>query len=228
MRVVSHNIAKRLTRQQAHAAAAAVTKQKPTVAGIQEWAYGARLLKVFGMVIRAPRARRRAGRDYPSEGLVWGLARGAGGLPIGVRAEWGEIRSIKRVVLVKGTRSTRTTVAAEAIVKRTTGETVAILNTHLLVPKRSAANREAHEDGTAAIRGWVRAQKRLGRQPIVMLDANKHLYDIPELVSCWKGNDAQPTGPGGLTIDIIFRDRMARRVDRFETTSDHSGVTALY
>lgn len=228
MRAVSHNVAKDLGPRACHQALARVLEQNPTVAALQEWPGGLRPLKRSGTVIKHPWARRKARRDYPTGGIVWAVAPRAGGLPVGVRAKWGEIRSVRRVTLVRGTQDTRATVASEVIVRRPNGTEQAILNTHLLVPKRSTANRRAHGEGTDAIRGWVRGQHAASRKTIVILDANEHLYDIPELVSCWDGHEPLETGPGGLTIDVILREREADDVDVFVTASDHNGVTATY
>lgn len=228
MRAVTLNVKRTLNQRQCRSVLARALDQNPTVLALQEWPAGLGPLKNAGTVIKHPWARRRAGRDYPATGIVWAVAPRAGGLPVGVRAKWAELRSVKRITLVPGTRTTRATLAAESIWRRPNGTEQAILDAHLLVPKRSPANRQAHQQGTDAIRGWVRGHHAAGRKCIVLLDANEHLFNIPELRSCWEGHPDLPTGPGGLTIDIVLRERRADDVDVFVNLSDHNGVTATY
>ena len=59
-----------------------------------------------------------------------------------------------------------------------------------------------------------RHHQRRGRFVVVTVDGNFDGLQLPPLTSCWDGRKAVGT-LGGRTVDIVFADRPARRVETF-------------
>ena len=73
----------------------------------------------------------------------------------------------------------------------------------------------------------VERHRSKGRWVRVTVDGNFDGLQLPPLTSCWDGRKDAGT-LGGRTVDIVFADRPARRVETFATGSDHRAVVATY
>lgn len=222
MKVASANILGSLNDQQAAIRVRQMLAHEPTILGLQEWRPGrASLLRDHGHVFRYPRGARR----YPRSGYVFAYPQ-RGGQPIGVDAEWGWIVYARELTLVPAGKGLRATDATEALVQDRSGTIHACLNTHLMAHHDRPENREAWRDGVRAIRAWAVSWD--GYERWVMADVNKHLLDMPPLVSCWDGNKVQATFRG-RTIDGVWGNRRAARVRVVDFEGrDHDGVAATY
>jgi hypothetical protein len=200
----------------------------PQIVGLQEWSEARRsTLRKRGRVVRLPRLARLARRGTPTEGYVFGYPL-TGGQPVGVDAAWGEILTLRAVELASRAPGIRATLGTEALIReRETGRTFPVLSTHLMAHHDRPANRDAWQEGRTKARKWAQAWLEQGYSPFVLGDMNKHLMDLPPLVSCWDGNPRKATF-GARTIDVIFGAAAAASVKTIQTASDHKAVVAEY
>lgn len=227
MRVATANVLKTLDPDEAGASLDAVLARRPQIVGLQEWQRDRRdVLARRGALYRLPRLRKRLGRKPATSGYVFGYPLG-GAPPVGVDAAWGELLAVRSITLSRARKGVRASKACEAIIRvHETGAIVPVLDLHLLAHHDRPAYLAAWREGRAAAIEW--AESWAGFERWVLGDTNKHLMDLPPLVSCWKGNDVEPTGPGGGTIDQIYGVRRASKVRRIKTLSDHYSLVADY
>lgn len=84
-----------------------------------------------------------------------------------------------------------------------------------------------HKRERRRLRRRVEHHRSRGRWVLVFVDGNFDGLQLPPLTSCWDGRPATGT-LGGRTVDIVFADQRARRVETFATGSDHRAVEAIY
>lgn len=204
----------------------------PDLLGLLEWTGDSRrdrdqrhrALRRRGAIVRKPWAHRFRRR----RGVVW-VRKGRGPI-LGVHSRFGIPRTAQMLTLVEGDEDhdVRDTKGLEVIIDRPLCQ-AAVLVTHLMAHHDRPANRRAWEQGKAACREWAREQQAAGREAWVLVDANKHLMELPPLVSCWDGRREIPTFRGRRTIDIIYGPRRARSVRTVPFgVRDHDGVVAEY
>ena len=226
-RVVTANVPIReLTEDERKRALNAILSRRPTYVGLQEWGED-RLLK-------AARA------------LGYGYARGKGGAPVlfdldrtgllHVGAHRLARREFVGHLLARKSRLPKS-VLTEAIYEDDVLGEVAHLDGHFTaevqkdgVYRTDLAHRlrvRRHKRERRRTRRRERHHQRRGRFVVVTVDGNFDGLQLPPLTSCWDGRKATGT-LGRRTVDIVFADRPARRVETFATGSDHRAVEATY
>lgn len=225
MRLVTANILKTLPDKQATEALAIVLGKRPQIVALQEWGSGrGKILRGAGSFTRLPRVRRRM--LSPVDGYAF-AAPVTGGPPIGVDATWGEILLVRSIGLAEKRLADRATKGVEAVIREhATGQIHAVLNIHLLAHHDRPEQLRAWNEGVGSVQAW--AKSWTGYPRWVLGDVNRHLLDLPPLVSCWHRHPAEKTGPHGGTIDGVWGNEAADDVRAFRTGSDHAGVVADY
>jgi hypothetical protein len=222
MRLATANILHKLPAHKASNALAIVLGQRPQIVALQEWG-GSRssILRNAGAFTRLPRLRMRR----VTEGYSF-AAPASGGPPVGVDASWGEIVSVRSLLLAPKRAADRATRGVEAIIQEhATGRVHAVLNIHLLAHHDDPAHLRGWNEGREACEKWARSWTGYDRW--VLGDTNRHLMDLPPLHSCWERHPAEPTF-GKRTIDTIYGNERADAVRAFRTGSDHRAVVADY
>ena len=226
MRLVSANVLKTLDDDEAARALGIVLAQKPQMGALQEWGRGRdHILREVGTLTRLPRTRRLQ-RPVPREGWSF-VAPITGGPPLFIDATWGEWISVRSLLLAEKRLADRATRGVEGIAREhATGRVHAVLNLHLLAHHDDPAHKRGWAEGKRSAEEWAESWEGYPRW--VLGDGNKHLMDLPPLVSCWHQHDADPTGPHGGTIDAVWGNRKADDVRAFRIGSDHRAVVVDY
>jgi hypothetical protein len=190
---------------------ATVLDKKPNIVGLQEWGDSR-----DGVLLRTSL---RAGYSFVSPKN--------GGPPVGILDSWGEWLTVRKIPLAPKGDANRATYGVEGIARQYgTGRIRVVLNIHLLAHHDDPAQLRAWRIGRSSVIEWAKGWEGYSR--FVLGDGNKHLMQLPPLVSCWDGHRAEPTGPHGGTIDAIWANRAAKAVDAYRTRSDHKFVVADY
>jgi hypothetical protein len=219
IRVATANILKTLDRRPARRALLSVLAHRPAFGGLQEWeADRDAILRELGYLTRTPYARK-----LPSEDYVFLRPLHGGPVAFYDAARY-DLARLRSRLLAHGPRPTR---ATELILQdKRSGALVPVLDLHLLAHHDRPAYEAAWRAGRGAAMDW--AEQWHGGPAFVLGDTNKHRMDLPPLRSCWDGRAAQPTGPGGGTIDSIYARERALEVETIAHDGDHKAVVATY
>lgn len=170
----------------------------------------------------------------------WDLRRArGGGPPVGVRRSWGEILTVRRLVLAKaqhvdkvaGRKSVLPDNVATLATCRQYGQKrkTAFYSIHLPshVQFWPGPRRDMHDAAVLRLQRSIRWQLGLGRRVFVAGDTNWDEFVLDPLVSCWHGRHAAGT-LGGRTVDIVYAETPAKAVHTYGVGSDHRAVVAVY